>query len=580
MRRLLPFLGLAGLSLTLGAAETPTLLPGRQVPDVAFTDLTGKPHRLADASRYAGVAIALSSATCPVSKRQMPSLARLEQELSNRGIALLVLNPMKTETDDEIRAQVAAAGVRSTVCHDAAQGVARVLQARTTTEVFLLAPDRTLVYRGALDDQYGVKYSREAPTVSHLLEAADALKAGRKPLRTMTEAPGCELDLGPRPAAAPTALTYHRDIARILQQHCVDCHRAEGIAPFRLDSLAAVTERAKTIRRVVTEGQMPPWFAAPLPGGQPSPWANDCSLPATDRRDLLAWLDSPDRPVGDPADAPKARAYPGAWTIGQPDAVLQISRPHAIKADGFMRYEHDTIATSFAEDRWVQGYELLPTARGVVHHVIVRCIPKGQKAAFGGAEDYWAAYVPGNGSHVYPPGFARKLPAGATLTFQIHYTPNGHATTDQLKVGLVFAKTPPRFEMRTVGLANPRLDIPPGAARHVETLVRPVPVDLPVTALMAHMHVRGTAFKFELLGLDGSAETLLDLPRYDFNWQIRHDYAEPRVLPKGSRVRITAVFDNSAGNPANPDPTRRVRWGEQTYDEMMIGYVEYYVPVR
>ena len=580
MGRLLPLLGLACLGLTLPAAETPTLLPGRQVPDAPFTDLAGKPHRLADASRYAGMAIALSSATCPVSKRQMPSLAKLEQELSNRGIALLVLNPMKTETDDEIRAQVAAAGVRSTVCHDVAQAVARALQARTTTEVFLLAPDRTLVYRGALDDQYGVTFSREAPTVSHLLEAADALKAGRKPLRAMTEAPGCELDLGPRPAAAPTTLTYHRDVARILQQHCVDCHRAEGIAPFRLDSLAAVTERAKTIRRVVTEGQMPPWFAAPLPGGQPSPWANDCSLPASDRRDLLAWLDSTDRPAGDPADAPKARTYPGAWSIGQPDAVLQVSRPHAIKADGFMRYEHDTIATTFPEDRWVQGYEILPTARGVVHHVIVRCVRPGEKPKFGGAEDYWAAYVPGNGSHVYPTGFARKLPAGATLTFQIHYTPNGQATTDQLKLGLRFAKTPPRYEMRTVGLANVRLDIPPGAPRHVETLVRPVPVDLPVTALMAHMHVRGAAFKFELLDRNGQAETLLDLPRYDFNWQIRHDYAEPRVLPQGSRVRITAVFDNSAGNPANPDPTQRVRWGEQTFDEMMIGYVEYYVPAR
>ncbi len=580
MRPLLALFGLSCLGLPLTAMEAPTLLPGRQVPDVAFTDLTGKPHRTADASRYAGMAIALSSSTCPVSKRQMPSLAKLEQELSNRGIALLVLNPMKTETDAEIRAQVAAAGVRSTVCHDATQALAQALQARTTTEVFLLAPDRTLVYRGALDDQYGPTFSREAPTVSHLLEAADALKAGRKPRRPMTEAPGCELDLGPRPDAVPTSLTYHRDIARILQQHCVDCHRPEGIAPFRLDTAAAVAERAKTIRRVVTEGQMPPWFAAPPAGGKPSPWANDCALPASDRRDLLAWLDSADRPLGDPADAPKPRTYPGAWSIGQPDAVLPISRPHAIKADGFMRYEHDTIETSFPEDRWVQAYEILPTARGVVHHVIVRCIPKGKKVSFGGAEDYWAAYVPGNGSHVYPTGFARKLPAGATLTFQIHYTPNGQATTDQLKIGLRFAKSPPRHEMRTVGLANLRLDIPPGAARHVETLVRPVPVDLPVTALMAHMHVRGAAFRFELLGADGSVETLLDLPRYDFNWQIRHDYAEPRVLPQGSRVRITAVFDNSAANPANPDPTRRVRWGEQTTDEMMIGYVEYYVPVR
>lgn len=567
MRPLLALFGLSCLGLPLNATEAPTLLPGRQVPDVAFTDLAGKPHRTADASRYAGMAIALSSSTCPVSKRQMPSLAKLEQELSNRGIALLVLNPMKTETDDEIRAQVAAAGVRSTVCHDATQALAQALQARTTTEVFLLAPDRTLVYRGALDDQYGPTFSREAPTVSHLLEAADALRAGRKPRRPMTEAPGCELDLGPRPAAAATSLTYHRDIARILQQHCVDCHRPEGIAPFRLDTVAAVTERAKTIRRVVTEGQMPPWFAAPPAGGKPSPWANDCALPASDRRDLLAWLDSADRPPGDPADAPQPRTYPGAWSIGQPDAVLQVSRPHAIKPDGFMRYEHDTIATNFPEDRWVQGYEILPTARGVVHHVIVRCVRQGEKPRFGGAEDYWAAYVPGNGSHVYPTGFARKLPAGATLTFQIHYTPNGQAATDQMKIGLRFAKTPPRFEMRTVGLANPRIDIPPGAARHVETLVRPVPVDLPVTALMAHMHVRGAAFKFELLDRNGAAETLLDLPPTTStgksgttmpsraSFRRAAGYGSPRSSTTAPRTRPTPTRPNGCAG-ANKPTTR------------------------
>ena len=196
-----------------------------------------------------------------------------------------------------------------------------------------------------------------------------------------------------------------------------------------------------------------------------------------------------------------------------------------------------------------------------------------------GAGGYWAAYVPGNASHRYAEGFAKKLPAGATLSFQIHYTPNGRATTDQLKLGLTFAKAPPRYAVHTAAVVNTRINIPSGAANHVEVAERTLPADVNITAYMAHMHVRGKAFKFEVTPPGGETEVLLDLPRYDFNWQLRYEYAQPKFLPRGSRVRITAVFDNSEDNPANPDATKNVRWGEQTYDEMMIGYFEYYTPI-
>lgn len=234
------------------------------------------------------------------------------------------------------------------------------------------------------------------------------------------------------------------------------------------------------------------------------------------------------------------------------------------------------------EDQWVTAYELRPSARDVVHHVLVNVHPPGTSVRDHeeGATGYWAVYVPGNGSHRYPEGFARRLPAGSRISFQIHYTPNGRAVSERLELGLVFARTPPRYEVRTLPIPDQDLRIPPGAAHHVETASRRLTHDLPVLSLMAHLHVRGKAFRFELLPPDGPAEVLLDLPAYDFNWQLRYDLRQPRLLPRGSTVRVTAVFDNSAGNPANPDPTRRVRWGEQTFDEMMIGYVEYYVPAR
>ncbi len=578
----------AGLAAIIPAAEMAALKApgpilqkagdlgvGRQIPDVAFTDLSGKAHRLSAFREGKGLVVALTSSSCPVSKRYLASLVALDASLKSQGLTLLLLNPYASEPTADIRAQLATAGYQGVYVQDKDLTLARALGARTTTEVFLLDPTRTLLYRGALDDQYGTNYSRETPKHRFLSDAVADLLAGRAVAVAATSAPGCELDLG-QACGVPTPVTYYRDVARILQQNCVSCHHGGGIAPFALDSLTGVKDRAKVIRRVVTEGLMPPWFAAPAAPDQPNPWANDCSLAVRDKTDLLAWIDSPDRPLGDPAEAPRRLTYPSEWTIGQPDLIVPLSKAYDIKATGFMPYQRDVVQTTLTEDKWVGAFEILPSAREVVHHVIVTVHEKNEKVA--DTESYWAAYVPGNGAHVFPEGFARKLPAGARISFQIHYTPSGTATKERLRLGLVFAKTPPKYEMRTIAVANIALKIPPNAPDHVETVTRPVPFDLPVTSLLAHMHVRGKSFKFELRTPDGKTETLLDIPRYDFNWQLRYDLKEPRVLPRGSTVKLTATFDNSAGNSANPDPSKTVRWGQQTYDEMMIGYFEYFVP--
>lgn len=551
---------------------------GRLIADRTCVDLTGASRRLSTLAGKQGLVIALSSATCPISKRYAPSLVALEKDLAAQGLTLLVVNAMAGEKPEEIRAQVKAAGLTSPYVHDVDGALAKALGARTTAEVFLLDGRRTLRYRGALDDQYGVDYSRERPTRRYLADALAEMLAQRPVTVAATSAPGCELDLKPGTGPA-SAITYHRDVARILQQNCVRCHHDQGIAPFPLDDLASVKDHAKTIRRVLAEGTMPPWFAAPPKDGGPSPWANDCSLGAKDKADLLAWIDSKDRALGDPAEAPAPLKFAGEWTIGKPDAIIPLSKAYAVKATGVMPYQTDVVTTEFAEDKWVKAYEIIPSARDVVHHVIVMVHPPGSKITSGGAENYWAIYVPGNSARVFDDGIARKLPAGSRLSFQIHYTPSGKAVEERMRLGLVFAKERPRLELRTVGVAHQKLSIPPHAADHVETKTQRVPVDLTVTNLLAHMHVRGKAFKYELIHPDGRAELLLDIPRYDFNWQLRYDFKEPKVFPRGSSLRITAVFDNSAGNRANPDPTKTVRWGQQTTEEMMIGYVEYVVPI-
>jgi mono/diheme cytochrome c family protein len=556
---------------------------GRIVPDLALTSLDGQPLRIADLARDRPLVIAMTSATCPLSKRYFPSLAKLAADLAASGITLLLLNPFASETDTEIRDQLAQLDPPAPAilyARDPDLTLAAALQASSTTEVFLLDHTRTLLYRGALDDQYGIDYSLDHPRHHYLRDALRDHLADRRPRIAATTAPGCELDL-PQPKLATSHapdITYHRDIARIFQAHCVECHRDGGIAPFALDSPDLVLDRARVIRRVVDDATMPPWFAATPAHGHASPWANDRSLPDRDKADLLSWLNSPDRPLGDPADAPAPRSFPGGWSIGQPDHIVELSRPYQIKAGGIMPYQHDTVQTSFPEDRWVTAYEILPTAPQVVHHVIVEVHQKGQRPRPG--DGFFAAYVPGNGTQTYPAGFARRLPAGAQITFQIHYTPTGVAAEDRLRLGLVFSDSPPAYEVQTHSLSNRKLSIPPGAPDHIETASRRLPIDLPVTSFMAHMHVRGKAFRFELAHPDGTTETLLDIPRYDFNWQLRYDLASPRILPRGSTVKIVATFDNSPANPANPDPTRRVPWGDQTSDEMMIGYVESYTPIH
>ncbi len=586
--------GARGLGAAAAAEEAPSLQEapvelkaaehgvGRRLPDLILREIHGHEASLSARLQGArGLVFAFFGATCPISGKLGPELVRLEKEVESQGLRLVLVCPVAAESVDDLRGFLSAHGLQAPVVHDRDGAIATALAATTTTECFLVDAARTLIYRGAVNDQYGLGYAKEQAGRHYLREAVAALLSGGTPEVAATTAPGCALDQRPATArAAAVGLTYHHQIERILQTHCVECHRRDGVGPFSLETYEDVIENAGMMRRQVERGVMPPWFAAPLPEGGPSPWSNDAALPERDKAELLAWLAS-DRPRGNPADAPLPRRFPTEWELGAPDAIVQLTAPIAIKAEGTMPYQFVTVPTDFAEDRWVRAYEILPTDRSVVHHVIVQVHEKGARVRDRGegSEGYWAAYVPGNTHHAYPSGFAKKLPAGATVSFQIHYTPNGRATRDQLRLGLHFAKEPPRYVVHTAAVAHARLNIPPHAARHVEVKEQAVPFPMNLTGLMAHMHVRGRAFKFEVLPPGGGEpEVLLDIPRYDFNWQLRYDYAQPKFLPAGSRVRLTAVFDNSAGNPANPDPDKTVRWGPQTHDEMMIGYFEYFTP--
>jgi mono/diheme cytochrome c family protein/thiol-disulfide isomerase/thioredoxin len=559
---------------------------GRRVADVAFTDLAGTSQSLTTIADGRIVVFAMTSTSCPLSRKYLPTLEELVAS-SGAGIAWILVNPVATDKPADMQAAATRFGERVIYVHDADGRLAATVGSTSTTDVVVLAADRTIAYHGAIDDQYGFGYSIDAPRSRYLADALAALRAGDAPPVAATEAPGCVLDRSSA-AAATADVTYHGRISRIVERHCAECHRDGGAGPFPLDTYDDLVAHAAMVREVVDRGTMPPWFAAATPadpetGRVHTPWANDRSLAEAEKRDLLRWL-AGGRPEGDPSDAPAARQYPEGWHIGTPDAVFEFAEPVVVKATGVMPYQTVIVETHLPEDRWVRAIEVQPGDRNVVHHALIHLAGAEEQAddpRDAAAEErggFWGEYVPGQNTLVYPDGFAKKLPKGARLKFQMHYTPNGTVTTDRTRVGVIYAKEPPEHEVRVAGIVNARIAIPPGAADHREEASVRLPFDARVMSFLPHLHVRGKACRYELIRGDGTRTTLLDIPRYDFNWQLLYRLHEPLALQAGDTLVFTAWYDNSAGNPANPDPTKTVRWGPQTFDEMHLGYVEYYVP--
>lgn len=556
---------------------------GRRIPDLAFTDIKGNKHQLSDFSDQQAIVIALTGTGCPLCLKYAPTLAAIEKQYQSENVAFVFINPNESELGERIDQAIKTHQFAGPYVSDPNNELLSALDAATTTEVFVLDASRTLAYRGAVDDQYGFGYSLEQPRSHYLTNAIDQVLAGRRPTVKATSSPGCDIYYGDeRPETGEQEITYHNQIARIIQANCIECHRSGAVAPIAFESYAEVKDYAGMIGNVVKRGIMPPWFAAPLPEEKNADqktqhWANDRSLSQQDKETLFKWIES-GAPEGDPADAPLPISFPDGWLIGKPDAVFQFADPVAIKATGTMPYKNVRVKTNLDSDQWVQAIEVRPGEAEVVHHVIVTI--RDQNGRTLERDGFWGVYVPGNSTLVYPEGFAKKLPKGATLNFQMHYTPNGTATEDSTSIGLVFAKTKPKYEVKVAPIVNTRLQIPANNNNYETSKNLPLRYDVQVIGFLPHMHLRGKAARYELIS-NGKSRTLLDVPQYDFNWQLLYKLSEPLTLRAGETIKYTAWYDNSKENPAiDPkDAERTVPWGEQTYDEMMLGYVEFVVPI-
>jgi hypothetical protein len=386
---------------------------------------------------------------------------------------------------------------------------------------------------------------------------------------------------------APEPVTFHKNIEPLLQTHCQTCHRPGEIGPMPLLSYQEARPWAKAIKQAVLTRKMPPWFA----DSSVQHYSNDASLSAAEIDTFASWVDA-GAPEGDPKDTPVPRAFVEGWGIGQPDLIVEMPQAYQVPANGTIEYTYVILPSHFTEDRWVVAAEIRPGNRAVMHHAALHIRPPGSKwmreysmgvpfvpAPGGSADelrssDEWLTnYAPGRPPYALPPGTAFLVKAGSDFVLQFHYTTNGTAASDRSKIGLIFAKAPPARRAFIAPVGDKTFVIPPGDPDYQAKASATLAADAVLLSAGPHMHLRGKAMDITVTYATGESETLVHVPRYDFNWQLLYEFGPAKQAARGTRLEVTGVWDNSANNSYNPNPKSEVRWGDQSWEEMLIGWV-------
>jgi hypothetical protein len=384
---------------------------------------------------------------------------------------------------------------------------------------------------------------------------------------------------------ATTTVTYSKDVAPILQKNCEQCHRAGEAAPMSLRNYKEVRPYAAAIKEAVLLKKMPPWFADPHFGH----FSNDRSMSEQDVKTLVAWVDSGAK-EGNPKDLPKPVEFVNGWNIDKPEFQIEMAQDFKIPASGTIDYQHILIKGNFDKDTWISQAEVRPGNRALVHHVIAYIRPPGSKwmkdaepgvpypknknEGEGGGGEFLAGYAPGFLPMRLDTGRALLVKAGSDIVLELHYTANGKEGLDRTKVGFVTAKGPIKERVFVMAAQNNRFAIPAGDPNYQVDAKFQFGGDAKIISFTPHMHLRGKDMEFRAVYPTGEKETLLKVPHYDFSWQLTYNEVQDLVIPKGTTIECTAHFDNSPNNPNNPDPTKIIKYGEQSWDEMMIGFFQ------
>ena len=540
---------------------------GSRVPQFVLPDSAGKQVALSDFNDAQSLIVVFLGTECPIGNAYVPVLADLQKRYSERGVRLIGINSNLSDDAESIASHVTEFQVSFSVLVDDDQVVADLFGAKRTPEVFLLDRRKTIRYRGRIDDRFGYDYKRAEPKRRDLEVALNELLADSKITTPVVEPEGCLITRRDR-LNNRLEITYAQHVSRILQTRCANCHHPGTAAPFSLLSYDDADHWSAMIRETVLDRRMPPWDADPRHGK----FINDLRMSTKEIDTLIAWIDN-GKPLGDVKNLPIPQKYEEGWMIGKPDVILKMPQEYTVQASGTVDYQYFVTPTEFEEDTWIMASEARPGNWDVVHHIIAFVREKNSDKienlpAVGG-------YAPGEEPMVYPAGVGFLVPAGAEIVWQVHYTPTGKVEKDRSEVGLILCKEPPKRRVFGGGAFNFEFKIPPGADNQRVVSSTDFSRDVELLSLMPHMHLRGKDFRYTAHYPDGRKEILLNVPNYDFNWQHRYRFAKPFPIPKGTTIECVAHFDNSSGNPANPDPTQTVSWGDQTEEEMMIGWYSF-----
>ncbi len=569
----------AVLSANAFAVGRPVAPLGNKVEEFTLQDFRGKLHSLSEWKAAKLVVIAFLGVECPLSKLYGARLVELAKEYESKGVTFVAVDANRQDSLTEMAHFAKVHEIAFPFVKDLNNVLADRLGTARNPQVFVLDSDRIIRYSGRVDDQYGFQtgsgYAKPKISRRDLAIALDELLDGKDVSQPTTSSLGCLIGRV-RPAKSDSDVTYSNQVSRIFQKHCVECHRPGQIGPFALESYEEASGWGEMIAEVIRDQRMPPWHADPKYGH----FSNNPSLSDEEKETVYKWV-AAGTPEGDPRQLPPAMEYAGSWMMpGGPDKVFYMTEePVDVPAEGTVPYRYYTIDTGFDEDKWIKVAECMPGNRGVVHHMIVFIRPA--EARSGGQESFGhlSGFAPGSRPHVFPQGMAKLIPKGYKLMFQMHYTPNGSPQKDRSAVGIKF-EDPANvtYRVATSNAMNASFVIPPNESAHLVESNTEYKREVLLLSMFPHMHLRGKDFRYDVVFPSGEKETLLNVPRYDFNWQTSFVYEQPRQIPAGTKLHCTAHFDNSANNLANPDPTKPVRWGDQTWEEMMIGWFDIAVP--
>lgn len=541
---------------------------GGSVDNFMLLDHRGEAHELHYHSDAEAVVLVVQGNGCPVVRNALPDLRKVRERYAGEGVVFLMVNSNLQDTRESVRAEAEEWGIDLPILIDETQLVGEGLGLTRTAEALVIDPDGwKLAYRGPINDRLSYERQRAEAKEHYLADAIDALLAGTEPHVARQDAVGCLINFPERDNPAHEQISYVDTIVPILEQNCVGCHRPEGIGPWAMTSYEMVRGFAPMMREVLRTKRMPPWHADPHVGE----WLDDAGISIEERTTLVHWIEA-GAPRGEGEDPlPGIAVAPASeWPLGEPDLVVELP-PYEVPASGVVDYQFPTVPNPLDHDVWVRAMDVLPGSTEVVHHVLVGLIDGASDRSRNVFDDYLGGYAPGVRPVELPEGTGMLLPKDDRFVAQLHYTPYGKAVTDVTRIGFYLHDEQPDTFFRQGVVMNPTIAIPPNAKRHEQRAYQEFPADALLYDVLPHSHYRGHSSTFSLVYPDGREELLLNVPNYDFNWQRGYAFVEPKPVPAGSRLVHTTVYDNSAQNLGNPDPSKLVRWGLQSWDEMLYG---------